>query len=153
MGAISDFIIDSTLAILSWILSLGGKVSGRVTRNISSHAMLYMWLFHLALIGIALGGTWSMWAMPFGDFMLGMLMLSGGILILAETLLQQGFDTENVSFWTGAVTGVFGSIYGFDLMTYGGVVQEVFGGVQGGILLFMFVILTLEGYSNHDMFK
>lgn len=159
MGSGSDLVMKIGKYLLSLLgkaaeklFSLSNSVSRRVAGNMSRNTLLYLWLFHLVLVGLALGGTWSLWAMPFTQFMLGALMLSGGILILAETLLQQGVDTENPSFWTGGVTGLFGAIYGIDLMAWGGVVNQHFGGVQGGILLFMFVIIALEGYSNADMF-
>lgn len=129
------------------------SISQRVNGNISSITLLSIWTLVLLLLGLGVLGSWNLIKMPYNDFTLGIFMMFGGVMILFETYLQQGFDTENASVWIGTITGLFGTLYGVGLVTEIPSIASVTGGVQGGILVFMFVNLLLEGISNHEIFE
>lgn len=140
------------------------NIARRIAGNISTFTVIVTWISMLILIAVGIAGSWNLIEMPYSDFTLGFLMILGGFLIWVETAMQQGVtalnqgDFGNPSLWTGLTTGTFGMLYGYGLITealipvVGMPVAEVTGGVQGGILFFMFVNLLAEGLSNHTVF-
>lgn len=108
------------------------------------------WIFTLVLLSLATLGTWNFIPMIFNDPVLGIMMLFGGILMVLETVFEEGFDYRDKSDVIGLTTATFSLLYGIGLISQNSFFQTHFGGVQGGVLLFLVMNLVWEGVGNRS---
>ena len=105
-------------------------------------------VFTLSILTISLLGTWNFIEMTVSQITLGLLMLAGGLMMGVETYIEGKKGIHNKSDITGGITAVFSFLYGAGLITESTLLQQHFGGVQGGVLFFLWISLLYEGLFN-----
>ena len=126
------------------------RVFDRFVHNATSRSLTASWLFTLTLLMVALLGTWNFTPMLIGDFMLGVLMTFGGLLMFFETVYEEdagGFQGD-ASDIAGLVSSFLALFYGVGLVVSNEFFTTHFSGVQGSALLILIVFLVFEGVGN-----
>lgn len=108
------------------------------------------WLFTVVVLSIALLGTWNFIEMVVSDIILGIIMVFGGIIMVFETVFEEGWEYDDFSDVTGLITAIFAMLYGSGLVSGNEFFLTHFGGVQGGVILFLLLFLVWEGAVNRS---
>lgn len=126
------------------------RVLDRFVHNATSRSLTASWLFTLTLLMTALLGTWDFVPMVLSDFVLGILMFFGGVLMFFETIYEgtrNRIDTEPSDI-AGLTTAVISVLYAVGLVSGSEFFATHFDGVQGSALLVLVIFLVWEGVGN-----
>lgn len=113
-------------------------------------ALTFTWLFTVVTLTISLLGTWNLIEFMVSDPILGTLMIFGGIIMVMETVFEEGWDSDDFSDVTGLITAIFSTLYGIGLLSGSQFFLDTFGGVQGGVILFLLAFIIWEGVVNRS---
>jgi len=108
------------------------------------------WVFTIVVLTIALLGTWNFIDMVVSDLILGIIMVFGGLIMVMETVFEEGFDYEDFNDVGGVITAMFAMLYGAGLISGSQYFLTHFGGVQVGVILFLELFLVWEGLVNRS---
>ena len=126
------------------------RLLDRFVHNATSRSLTASWLFTLTLLMTALLGTWDFVPMVLSDFVLGILMFFGGVLMFFETIYEgttNRIDTEPSDI-AGLATAVISVLYSVGLISGSKFFATHFDGVQGSALLILVIFLVWEGVGN-----
>lgn len=139
-----------------------GKVPSRITEKFSQIAqktfcsilnnpLLVTYIAVLTILFAGMLQTMNFIPVVIGSFVLGGIMISGGIIILLDYYVRGesiGFSITSFEDMAGFITGILGTLYGIGLLSGVEFLKTHFGGVQGGIILFILSALLWSGYKN-----